>query len=401
MIIWTFPIPAHGGSDGGASGNGIIEKNMTLDISKYMYDRFKELGVPVEMTRTTDVAMDSSTRPGVILNAFGNGEDVIVLSNHINAGGAEGAEVIYALRDDDTLSEKILNNLAQEGQIIRKNYQRRLPSNPAKDYYYVLRDTPNTEAVIVEYGFLDNAKDAAKLKANYKNYAEAVVRAVMDYKNLPYTPPAGSGTTYYTVKKGDTLWTIARKNGLTVDELKQLNNLTSNSLSVGQTLKVSKTGTTEPGSTKYYVVKSGDNLYAIARVNNTTVDAIKRANNLTSNLLSIGQTLIIPTSEPAPTTPTGNNTYTVKKGDSLYAIARNFNTTVDAIKRANNLSSNNLSIGQVLIIPGSTNYKTYTVVAGDTLYGIAMKNSTNVDAIKRLNNLSSNTLSIGQKLLIP
>lgn len=124
----------------------------------------------------------------------------------MNSSGGEGAEVIYALRNSDALSQKILNNIAQEGQLIRKNYQRRLPSNPSKDYYYVLRETPNTEAVIVEYGFLDNAKDAAKLKANYKDYAEAVVRAVMDYKNLPYTPPAGSTSEYYIVKAGDTIF---------------------------------------------------------------------------------------------------------------------------------------------------------------------------------------------------
>ena len=79
----------HGGVDGGASGNGIVEKNMTLDISKYMYDRFKELGVPVAMTRTTDVELDSSTRPKKVLDAFGSGKDVIVLSNHINAGGGD------------------------------------------------------------------------------------------------------------------------------------------------------------------------------------------------------------------------------------------------------------------------------------------------------------------------
>lgn len=81
--------PGHGGKDGGASANGIIEKNMTLDISKYMYDRFKELGVPVAMTRTNDVEMTSATRPKEILNKFGNSKDVIVLSNHINAGGGE------------------------------------------------------------------------------------------------------------------------------------------------------------------------------------------------------------------------------------------------------------------------------------------------------------------------
>lgn len=81
--------PGHGGTDGGASGNGIIEKNMTLDISNYMYNRFKELGVPVAMTRTEDEELTSATRPGKVLDAFGNGKDVVVISNHINAGGAE------------------------------------------------------------------------------------------------------------------------------------------------------------------------------------------------------------------------------------------------------------------------------------------------------------------------
>lgn len=82
--------PGHGGADGGASGNGITEKNMTLDISNYMFDRFKELGVPVAMTRTGDIELTSSTRPKKVLDAFGSGKDVIVISNHINAGGGDG-----------------------------------------------------------------------------------------------------------------------------------------------------------------------------------------------------------------------------------------------------------------------------------------------------------------------
>lgn len=84
----------HGGADPGASGNGIIEKNMTLDISNYMYNRFKELGVPVAMTRTTDEELTSSTRPGRVLDSFGSGKDVVVISNHINAGGGEAYFVI-------------------------------------------------------------------------------------------------------------------------------------------------------------------------------------------------------------------------------------------------------------------------------------------------------------------
>lgn len=270
----------------------------------------------------------------------------------------------------------------------------------------MLRETPNTEAVIIEYGFLDNAKDAAKLKANYKDYAEAVVRAVMDYKNLPYTPPKDSGAKYYTVKSGDTLWTIAKNNGLTVDELKQLNNLTNNSLSIGQTLKVSQNETItpepiQPDQAIYYTVKSGDNLYAIANKFGTTVNKIKELNNLSSNLLSIGQQLLIKEKDSLPDT---DNTvkYTIKSGDTLYSIARKYGTTVDAIKNANNLSSNTLTIGKIIIIPNNNNVeKTYIVQKGDSLYGIARKYGTTVDKLKDINNLQTNILSIGQKLLLP
>lgn len=155
----------------------------------------------------------------------------------------------------------------------------------------------------------------------------------------------------------------------------------------------------EPGNNNYYIVKAGDSLYAIAQKHNTTVDELKKLNNLTNNNLSIGQKLLIPTTTNVPSE--NDNVYTVKAGDSLYAIANRYGTTVDAIKRANNLSSNNLSIGQRLIIPTTIQYKTYVVVPGDTLYGISLKNGTTVDKIKSLNNLNSNTLSIGQKLLIP
>lgn len=81
--------PGHGGSDGGAVGNGIIEKDMTLDISKVMYDEFKRLGIPVHMTRSTDESVSPKERTRRTLDAFGRDEDVIVLSNHINAGGGE------------------------------------------------------------------------------------------------------------------------------------------------------------------------------------------------------------------------------------------------------------------------------------------------------------------------
>lgn len=82
----------HGGTDGGASANGILEKDYTLKISKYMYDRLKDLGVDVSITRDQDVTLDPSDRVNNALSFYGKGSDVILVSNHINAGGRAQAE---------------------------------------------------------------------------------------------------------------------------------------------------------------------------------------------------------------------------------------------------------------------------------------------------------------------
>ncbi|MBQ8682020.1 MAG: LysM peptidoglycan-binding domain-containing protein [Bacilli bacterium] len=88
----------------------------------------------------------------------------------------------------------------------------------------------------------------------------------------------------------------------------------------------------------------------MAKKYNTTVDKIKQQNNLLTNNLTIGQQLNIPTSEFIET-PTTTTTYTVTPGDTLYSIARLYNTTVNNIKTQNNLTSNLLTVGQQLLIP--------------------------------------------------
>lgn len=154
----------------------------------------------------------------------------------------------------------------------------------------------------------------------------------------------------YTVKSGDTLYKIATQNNTTVDILKELNNLSSNTLSIGQVLKLPSTEIIEiPSTTITYTIKLGDTLYSIAKKYDTTVDKIKQLNNLTSNTLSIGQQLQIPTTSFIET-PTTTVTYNVVPGDTLYSIARKFNTTVNNIKSLNNLSNNLLVVGQQLLI---------------------------------------------------
>ena len=393
--------PGHGGTDSGATGNNLLEKDYNLLISKYMYDRFKELGVPVAITRDSDTTLSPTDRVNTILNKFGNSSDVILISNHVNSGGGEGAEVIYALRNRDTLAKRILENIGANGQTIRKYYQRRLPSDTSKDYYFIHRNTGNLEPLIVEYGFIDNTKDVEFLKENYEELAESVISAVANYIGIPYTPPEGLITNTYVVQKGDTLYSIANKLGTTVSELKKENNLTTNTLQIGEVLRIPTKEIYEEEE-NIYIVKKGDSLYSIANKYNTTVDELKRINNLTSNILSIGQVLKLP-SDKANNVEKEENTisYTVQKGDSLYSIARKYDTTIDRIKDLNNLTTNLLSIGQVLLIPTDTNLETtYTVKKGDSLYSIAKKYNTTVDRLKQLNNLTSNLLSIGQILIV-
>ena len=385
----------HGGEDPGTIANGITEKDYTLKISEYIHNRLDEMGVPNAMTRTSDVTLTPSERPKKVQSFYGNGSDVIVVSNHINAGSGDGAEIIYALRNNDTFARKIANEFENAGQNVRKYYQRRLPSNPAKDYYYIMRDTPNNETVIVEYGFADSTgDDVSQLKNNWENLAEAVTKAIVEYAGGEYVAPIDSN--YYTVKSGDSLWSISRKFGITVDELKSANNLSSNLLNVGQNLIIP--GKEAQATGDEYVVKKGDTLYSIARKYNTSVDNLKSINNITTDSLAIGQTIKLPS-----TSSTAGDTYIVKKGDSLYSIARTYNTSVDKLKEINNLTSNALAIGQVLKLPSSNASENvvYTVKKGDNLYSIAREYETTVDAIKKLNNITSNTLSIGQKLLLP
>ncbi len=428
-------------------------------MSKYMYDRLRTLNVPASLTRSTDETLIPTDRIKRI-KELGDIKGNVLVSNHLNSGSssADGAEVIYALRSTNTLPNLILNELSKEGQNIRTAYQRRLPNNTSQDYYYIMRDTTNLEPVLVEYGFVtSDGDDPSQLKSSWEDFAEATVRALSQYVGFKYSPPTFGKT--YTVQKGDSLYSIAQKNGTTVQALIEANNITTSTvLQIGQILKLPGEIVPEPtptpteytiytvqkGDSLYgiankfgvpytaiidlnnlkttnlfigqelliptkstntieYYVQKGDSLYSIANKFDTSIDTIKSMNKLTSNTLQVGQMLVIPTSQsiPAPTEP-DYTVYIVLPGDSLYSISKKFNTSVEELVSLNGLQSVALKIGQKLLIPNTyTGYITYTVQKGDSLYNIATKFNTTVDQIKQLNQLSSNTLQIGQQLLIP
>ena len=271
-----------------------------------------------------------------------------------------------------------------------------------------MRETPNTTSLLIEYGFIDNPNDARKLQNNLLDYVEAVVRAVSEYIGIPYVSPGIKQEGTYTVKRGDSLYSIAQQYNTTVSELKRLNNLTSNTLQIGQVLTIpGKQESTIPTGTTTYIVQSGDSLWKIANQYNTTIDNLIKLNNLGTTFLQVGQQLLVPSSTPS------SQYYTVQRGDSLWKIANQFNVNVNDLINANNLTSTVLQVGQQLIIPTTTTQTQptpsspseqlteYVVKRGDSLWTIANQYNTTVNELKRLNNITSNLLQVGQVLLVP
>lgn len=206
----------------------------------------------------------------------------------------------------------------------------------------------------------------------------------------------------YTVQSGDTLSGIAKRFNTTVTDIKQLNNLASDMIFIGQSLKLP----TSTITTTTYTVQSGDSLSAIAKRFGTTVDQLKQINNLTSDVIYIGQTLtLVGTSTTAPTPVQTTSTYTVQAGDSLSLIAKKYNTTVTQIKQLNGLTSDTIYVGQTLKVSGTVTAPqstgSYTVQSGDTLSAIAKKYGITTTQLKAANNLTSDLIRVGQVLTIP
>jgi LysM repeat protein len=237
-----------------------------------------------------------------------------------------------------------------------------------------------------------------------------------------------------TVQSGDTLGSIANRYGVSVATLKSINGLDSDNVSVGQVLRLSgasakpkpsASSSNQKAKSGTVIVQAGDTLGEIAQANNTTVAALKSLNNLSSNDLKLGQVLKVSGSSATTTksssktsTASSTGTVTVKAGDTLGEIAQANNISIAKLKALNDLSSNNLKLGQVLKISGSnqnttkasnkttttsstTTKTTVTVKAGDSLSKIALANGTTIAALRSANKLSSDDLKLGQVLKIP
>lgn len=176
----------HGGTDTGANGFGVMEKDWALEISRYQYKRLKELGAQVALTRKGDSTLSPTERVARIKNQY----DVCV-SNHWNAydGTASGIETIHSVHAKSAFAQQLADHLVSATDLpLRRVFKRSISTGV--DYYFLHRLTGRTETVIVEYGFIDNQRDFDYYNnvSHFNAAAEAIIEGICEKIDVKYQP---------------------------------------------------------------------------------------------------------------------------------------------------------------------------------------------------------------------
>ncbi|MFL9763845.1 LysM peptidoglycan-binding domain-containing protein [Vibrio cyclitrophicus] len=398
--------PGHGGEDPGSIGpSRKYEKNATLSISKKLAAQLNAVpGIKTRLTRNADYFVNLNRRVAIARE----NEAHLLISIHADAfttpqprGGS--VFVLNTRRANTEISRWIENKEKQSellggsgaaftGNIDDKNVNQTLldlqfshsqkegyklatailsemgkvaklhNSKPINTSLAVLR-SPQIPSVLVETGFISNPTEEKLLfqRSHQDKLARAVTKAVVKY--LKANPPEGiilsnatsstGSVSQHKVSRGESLSVIASKYGTSMQALMKLNNLKSSSLAIGQVLKIpsSAQGSSSSSAVKTktitHTVKSGEYLGKIASRYKVLVADIKRENRLKSETLRVGQKLRITVEvKDIPL-----RKHKVARGDYLGKIASKYGVSVDAIRKANNLRSDSLAVGQVLIIP--------------------------------------------------
>lgn len=222
---------------------------------------------------------------------------------------------------------------------------------------------------------------------------------------------------YYTVRKGDNLGKIANKYNVSVSNLKKWNKLKNNNIAVGKKLKI------ESGRKVVKQVKKPDAMVAVTSVETSTEPAIANnetiATEITESTIDTLQSEVkevVANVDQIQKDKSKKQTHKIKKGESLFSISKKYNVTIEDLKQWNRLESNNLNMGQELVVyadaeaidsesdvkeDSKQRYKTYLVQKGDSLYSISQKlKSVTVTDLKKWNALKNSEIKPGMKLIV-
>ncbi|WP_200766547.1 LysM peptidoglycan-binding domain-containing protein [Vibrio nigripulchritudo] len=391
--------PGHGGEDPGSIGpTKKYEKHATLIISKKLASELNQVrGVRAVLTRTGDYFVNLNKRSSIarknkahllvsvhadsfrspqprggsvfVLNVRrANSEIARWVEKHEEQsellGGA--GEVLSKVNNDRNVSQTLLDlkfsHSQKEGYKVATKILKEMgkvtrlhKKEPVHASLAVLK-SPDIPSVLVETGFMSNPVEEKLLfqRSHQNKLAKALSKAIVSY--FEANPPEGTwlankgATVKHKVVRGESLSRIAQKYGTTTKAIMATNKLKSTNIAVGQVLLISGGAPSEPKvKTEIitHMVKSGEYLGKIANKYKVSVASIKQRNNLKSNTLKVGQKLKIQVKlKDKPIVK-----HKVKRGEYLGKIASKYGVSTSAIKKVNNLKSDTLSVGQVLIIP--------------------------------------------------
>lgn len=251
------------------------------------------------------------------------------------------------------------------------------------------------------------------------------------------------GDSTYTVRPGDTLYRIAQRAGVSVEQVQQWNDLGGTDLEVGQTLRLRPpTGAAETDSGATYTVRENDTLFSIAQRFGVSVRALRAWNDLTGTTIEVGQTLRVrppgsppdrvdPDPEPTRTPPPASDTmaeatppdtartadptrtttspreppvygrYVPSDGDSFIQLALRIGTTADTLVALNDSTTARLSPERTVRLPKRFAPPAHAVAEGETIYDVAGQYGVSVRALREVNDLDTTALRPGQRLRLP
>jgi N-acetylmuramoyl-L-alanine amidase len=334
-------------------------------------------------------ALSQSGATSAMARALATKENASDLIGGVSLAGKDAllAQVLVDLSMNNTISESV--NLG--GRVLSKlDGIGKLHSRRVEQAGFAVLKSADIPSILIETGFITNPEEERNLKSSryQQKLASAVYRAIDDYfSQTPFRSNASFASTSYTgpdykslvtpkskgsnkskdsnisaeshkVVRGDSLSKIAQRYGISVATLKSINGLRSNTVLLGQRLKLASSGAssglTNVSGSGNHVVKRGDSLSKISSRYNVTIRALKSANNLRKDTVFLGQKLRIPggkTRSSGSKSPANPSTHKVKRGDTLSEIASLYGLTMTKIMRANQLSSRSVLLGQILKIP--------------------------------------------------